>query len=104
MLAILVGAIALLGYGVASIIPANAQSTCSPRAEFIEQLGERYEEKPVAVGLASTGKILEVLRSKDGETWTIILTDPEGLSCLAAVGEEWLELFPEFPVAAEESI
>ena len=104
MLAILVGAIALLGYGVASIIPANAQGNCFPRDEFLTGLSDRYEEKPVAVGLANTGQILEVFRSRDGATWTIILTDPEGISCLAAVGEDWLELFPEFPVAVEESI
>ncbi len=81
---------------------ANAQSNCDVRDEFIAKLGKGYSEKPVAVGLASTGNIVEVLKSIDGKTWTIIITDPHGVSCLAAVGEDWTDLYPEFPIAAEE--
>jgi len=52
-------------------------------------MGGKYRESPVAVGLASNGKLLEVLTSEDGSTWTILLTSPNGISCLFAAGSSW---------------
>ena len=42
----------------------------------------------MALGLASNGGLLEVLTSGNGGTWTIILTMPNGVSCLVAAGKE----------------
>ncbi len=47
----------------------------------------------VAMGLVSNGSINEVLASKDG-SWTIIVTRPDGMSCVVAAGEAW-EGMPE---------
>ena len=68
--------------------PATAQMVCSERDKFLKHLGEGYSEAPVAMGLASNGTVLEVLASTKG-TWTIILTKPNGLSCVVASGEAW---------------
>ena len=67
---------------------AMAQMVCSERAKFLKHLGEGYSEAPVSMGLASNGSILEVLASQKG-TWTIILTMPNGKSCVVASGEAW---------------
>ena len=40
------------------------------------------------MGLAANGSVLEVLASKDG-TWTILITSPNGTSCVVAVGDSW---------------
>jgi hypothetical protein len=32
---------------------------------------------------------VEVLSTGDGETWSIIITSPKGMSCLVAAGEGW---------------
>ncbi len=32
---------------------------------------------------------MEVLSTRDGDTWSIIITTPKGMSCLAAAGEGW---------------
>ncbi|HWA41744.1 MAG TPA: hypothetical protein VHA10_00930 [Hypericibacter adhaerens] len=62
---------------------------CGHRTDVIKELSERYKEAPVAVGLASNGSLLEVLSSNAGTTWTIIVTSPDGTSCLVAAGEDW---------------
>ncbi len=68
--------------------PATAQMVCSDRDKFLELLGDQHAEAPVAMGLASNGTVLEVLASTK-RTWTIILTKPNGLSCVVAAGEAW---------------
>jgi len=67
---------------------ASAQTLCGERANFLKHLGQNHKEAPTAMGLTSTGKIIEVLTSEDG-SWTIIITDPDGNSCLVAAGEAW---------------
>ncbi len=71
--------------------PAMAQMVCSDRDKFLKHLNDGYSEAPVAMGLASNGSVLEVLASGKG-TWTIILTMPDGQSCVVASGEAWEQL------------
>jgi hypothetical protein len=68
---------------------ASAQSLCSPRDKVVTQLSSKYSEAPIAVGVTNNGKLVEVLTSGDGNTWTIIMTSPQGMSCVMAVGEAW---------------
>jgi len=69
-------------------LPAQAQS-CAERNAIIDGIKEKYGETPVAVGVTNGGGLVEVLASKDGETWTIIITTPQGMSCPVAAGEGW---------------
>lgn len=68
--------------------PAMAQTACGDRGTFIEYLSGKFAEAPVAMGLSSQGHVVEVLASKD-RSWTIIVTRPNGLSCVVAHGEAW---------------
>ena len=65
---------------------------CDRRANIIGSLAEKYREAPVAIGVTSTGSIVEVLTTGDGTTWTIIVSNPNGTSCLIAAGEGWRAL------------
>ena len=56
---------------------------------MIAQLGETYREDPIAVGVTLSGGLLEVLSTVDGKTWTIILTSPQGISCIVQGGVGW---------------
>jgi hypothetical protein len=67
--------------------PAAAQNVCGPRDDILELLGNRYAETSTAVGLASSGGVIEVLTSDDGGTWTIVVTMPDGTSCVVVSGE-----------------
>lgn len=70
---------------------AQAQQ-CDQRAKVIGHLAQKYQEAPVAIGVTTSGGIVEVLTSGDGSTWTIILSNPNGTSCLVAAGEGWRAL------------
>ncbi len=68
--------------------PSHAQTVCSTRTNFLNELLSQHKENPIAMGLAANGSVLEVLASKDG-TWTILITSPNGTSCVVAVGDSW---------------
>ena len=40
-------------------------------------------------GNSAEGALVEVLTTEDGNTWSILLTNPDGVSCLVASGEGW---------------
>jgi len=71
-------------------LPALAgQVACSQRDNVLAQLGSKYKEAPKAAGVANNGGLIEVLTSDEGKTWTLILSMPNGTSCLLASGEHW---------------
>ena len=89
----IVGAVAILaGIQLASAPTDAASPQCGPRTALLDKLAKEYREAPTAVGLASTGTLVEVLASEDGATWTIVVTRPDGTSCLVAAGQEWQAL------------
>ncbi len=77
------------------VSPAIAeQQLCTERKAVVTQLSKQYSEAPVAMGLANNGGLLEILSSDNGQSWTIILTMPNGISCMIAAGESW-EALPD---------
>ncbi len=70
---------------------AEAQRVCMPHADLVDFLDMRYAESSTAIGLAGNGELLEVFTSGDGGSWTIVLTSPQGRSCVVATGEAWQE-------------
>ena len=66
-----------------------ASQLCLPRAVVAERLGTKFGEARTAGGLASNGALMEIYASKDGGTWTVVMTMPRGLSCIVATGESW---------------
>lgn len=68
---------------------AFAAPQCKEREDVLELLADKYAEAPVAVGVANNGGLVEVLSTGDGNTWSIIITTPAGMSCLVAAGEGW---------------
>jgi hypothetical protein len=78
---------------IATASPASAQQPlCTDRNEVISQLSSQYSEAPVAMGIANNGGVLEILSSQAGTSWTIILTMPNGVTCMIAAGENWESL------------
>ncbi len=78
--------------GWSAFLPsAQAQPICGERRALVATLEKTYSETPVSVGLASNGAIIEIFASPTG-TFTIILTRPNGLTCVMAAGESWQDL------------
>ncbi len=79
---------------VGPVFSAHAQQApaCIKRADLLQHLAKQYQEAPAAVGLADNGSLLEVFASKSGETWTVTVTMPNGISCMIATGQQWQDL------------
>ncbi|MFC4270998.1 hypothetical protein GQF03_04635 [Sneathiella chungangensis] len=86
-LAVLFSAATLVSFQVTD---ASAQSVCFERTALLKHLSGKFEEAPVAAGLAANGSVVEVFSSPDGLTWTIVLTQPNGATCVMASGESWV--------------
>lgn len=67
------------------------------RQSILTQLYINYGERPVSIGLTDTGNVIEVLKSEDGGTWTIITTRPGGLTCIVQTGERWQQVGRQAP-------
>jgi hypothetical protein len=68
---------------------AAQKQLCVKRPKIVRHLAKKFSETPVAIGLSRSGGVVELLSSDKGGSWTIILTTPDGNSCLVAAGENW---------------
>lgn len=74
---------------------AAAQLMCGVRSEVVDQLLNHYGETRAALGIVNDGSVIERLTSENGLTWTLIITRPNGTSCLIAAGTHWEVLRPK---------
>lgn len=73
---------------------AQAQSMCNNRDVFVDQLASKYKEEIAARGLQSSERLLEIFASKETGSFTVLLTRPDGISCVLATGTNWTEAGP----------
>ncbi len=97
------GAVAmLLLTGAVAATPASAQTvSCGERQAILDTLKDRYHEGRTAYGVTADGRLLEVFSGPSG-SWTLLMTQPGGKSCLMSSGEGWrhiLEMKSKDPVA-----
>jgi len=67
---------------------ALAQSVCSSHKTVTDNLRKAYAETPVSMGVTVGGAVVEVYASSEG-TWTLMITQPNGVTCLIAAGKDW---------------
>ena len=77
----------------AFLCSADAQVLCADRQAIVDQLGAQHGEKLAGIGLTANGQVLELFAAPSGN-WTIIMTRPDGASCLMSVGEGWQSVQP----------
>lgn len=68
--------------------PAAAGGNCGRHDLIVAMLGGKYQEGRRAIGLISGRAVLEIYVSPHG-TWTVLATNPAGMSCVMAAGEAW---------------
>ena len=88
----------LIGAGSASaeeLRPAPG-SYCVPFGEMTERLAAEYGELVIGRGLNANGVLVELYASADGESWTIVWSRADGLSCIWAsgIGKNWQVVAP----------
>ena len=80
---------------VAAMFPfagADAQTVCLSRKVLGTQLERTFSERPFAYGVTDDGALLEIFSTRDGLTWTLVITLANGQSCVLATGESWTTL------------
>jgi len=84
--ATLIAGALLLGTAAVST-PANAQTVCGKRDDIIQQLKVKYGETRRTMGVQQGRGVVEMYASAETGSWTILVTDPRGMTCLMAAGE-----------------
>jgi hypothetical protein len=86
-------ALAIGAFTSISAVPAQTpgQSECGPRNEVVKVLNAKYQESQRAVGLINEKAMMEVYISPNG-TWTMVVTNQAGMTCILAAGEAWDEM------------
>ncbi len=82
---------------------AMSQVPCGQRDEIFEWLAVKYKEAPIATGVSNNGRLIEVLSTHDGDTWTLIVTSPDGNSCMIASGQGWRAKPHELDIAEPQA-
>lgn len=83
-----------LGFGLAVLAQAgHAQAaSCGERSKVIKSLAQKYGETRQGIGLGRNNGVMEIYASSETGTWTILITTPNGQSCLVAAGESFENL------------
>jgi len=83
----LAGCFAFSASTVASPKPAAA-AECGKHEKVIAFLGKKYKEQLQAMGMVSNKGFMQLFVAETG-TWTVILTTPQGISCIVAAGDNY---------------
>ncbi len=85
-----------LGIMVLAAQQVSAQN-CAPREDVIKRLAKSYGETRRGIGIVRQGAVMEVYASDQTGSWTIVVTLPEGVTCLIASGQSYETLAETLP-------
>ena len=89
----------ILGAALFSASAAHATQQCGDRTKVLDRLASKYGESRQSMGLAANNGVVEIFASDDTGTWTILVTQPNGKTCLVASGQAF-ENLEEVTIAA----
>ena len=78
--------------------PATAQQ-CNFRARIVAALAKNFQEVPVWVGFRGD-RSLEIFSAANGQSWSLVISNPNGTSCLIVGGDSWRDV-PRVPAGTE---
>ena len=82
--------IAILFISIALVIgEAQARPGCVPYAVAAEMLSVKHKERLVMTGAWQGGAHIELWRTVDGSTWTLLQVNAQGVACVGAAGQNW---------------
>jgi hypothetical protein len=67
---------------------AQQQMPCAERSALVGELKEKYKETSQGLGMTGNGAVMELMTSEGG-SWSLVVTMPNGKSCLIATGSGW---------------
>lgn len=75
---------------------------CGPREAVVTRLAENYGETRQSMGLGSNNAVIEVFASDKTGSWTITVTQPNGMTCLVASGQGFERLSEILPPKGDD--
>ena len=89
-------------FGMAATAPPAAAQGCAPRDHIVEKLENRYSESLVGAGLQGRAQaMLEVWSNPESGSFTVLLTSPEGTSCIISHGSDYYAIEQKATVEGE---
>lgn len=85
---------AMIAGAAVAALPANAQTYCAGRDQIVERLTNGFGEGLAGGGLRSESQVLEVWAAPETGTWTILITQADGTTCVMASGTNWHQQDP----------
>lgn len=91
----------LLGFGVGllmaatiltgSIRSAHAGTACGDRETIVERLTTLYNEYRASMMVDAAGNLVEIYSNLDTGTWTLLITRPQGATCVVSSGGNFID-------------
>ena len=79
-----------------------AAPRCGPRDEVVSALAETYSETRHAIGLADGAEqVIELFANTETGSWTITMTQAQGVTCLVAAGDQFETLAEPLPAKGD---
>lgn len=67
--------------------PVEAQSNCAPRETIVMRMQTMFSESQVWLGIRDQNSTFELWMSPETGRWTILMSRPDGISCVMTAGE-----------------
>lgn len=64
-------------------------ANCASRDALVSSLESQYSEQLTARGLQSSKTLIEFFASAETGTFTVLVTNAQGVSCIVGAGTEW---------------
>ena len=92
-------AIAIVAITAITATPAysQARNDCAARPVVIERLQSVYDETRQSIAMGGNGAVFETWANNDTGSWTLTVTMPNGMMCLATSGESFERLAEALP-------
>jgi hypothetical protein len=68
---------------------AEGDQACAERSRVVQKLADKFGETLRSLGLHRDDGLVEIYSSEETGTWTILMTRPDGMTCLLAAGQRW---------------
>ncbi|MVO17849.1 hypothetical protein [Parasedimentitalea huanghaiensis] len=84
-------------FGMAATAPPALAASCGVREDVIYQLENKYSEKLTSGGLQTApaeNSMVEIWSSDQTGTFTVLMTQANGISCIVAVGTDYFDVGP----------
>lgn len=83
-----------LTFGMSALAPPAHAMNCAPRDSVVERLQKQFKETLTARGLQNQNALIEIFTSTESGSYTVLMSRPDGVSCVISSGTHWLPAEP----------